>query len=87
MRLRLKESSLFLVILNAVMDNHDDTVCEQTECDLLVISWELHHKVREVAQGTSDCNEYDLDVDPQGRLLEIVPFQKLQRITRKQECQ
>jgi len=83
MRLADEKGSLFLVILNAVMDNHNDTVGEETECHLLGITRELHDEVRHIAQSTSDSNEYDLDVHPHGRLLEIVSFQKLKGITRK----
>ena len=84
MRLRDEESSLLLVILDAVMDQHDDTVCSQTSCDLLGIPWKLHHEMGHVAQDTSDCNQYDLDVHPHGRLFEIVLVQKLKEIkTRK----
>ena len=77
MALGNEECSLLLVILNKIVNAHQNDISGQTSSHFNMIFRELHDEVGHVAKCASNCNYNNLDVHQEGGLRKVATLQKL----------
>ena len=78
-----EKGGLLLISLNPVVDGHEHAVDAQAHADLVCVAWEPQHHVRDVAQGTRDGENHNLEIGPKRAFAELAVFKELRaKVTR-----
>ena len=88
MRCSDEEGALLLISLNPVVDGHEHAVDAKAHADLIGVAREAQHHVRDVAQGTRDGKNHNLEIGPKRAFAELAVFKELMpKVTRGKESE
>ena len=88
MRCSDEEGALLLISLNPVVDGHEHAVDSKAHADLIRVARESQHHVRDVAQGTRDGKNHNLEIGPKRAFAELAVFKELvAKVTRGKESE